>query len=135
MGWCAPPAWATLRRAVPEGELLPSNPVVAHHMRAADGLTKLERGLAPRFPGEHAPDDWHLLTQVVQARSQATGVDQELLDESFERVLPYLPWVIGLGLLVYLLSGAVYTVEPNEQAVLFRFGRIRERQICDVVPL
>lgn len=75
MGWCAPPAWTTLRTAVPEGDLLPENPGVAHHMRAADGMEKLARGLEPYFGTPESPEDWHYLTQVIQARSQVAGAE------------------------------------------------------------
>ena len=75
MGWCAPPAWSTLRRVVTEGELVPDNPQVAHHMRAADGMEKLAKGLAPYFGEPETAEDWHYLTQMVQARSQAAGAE------------------------------------------------------------
>ncbi|HSP52964.1 MAG TPA: glycoside hydrolase family 2 protein [Cryobacterium sp.] len=75
MGWCAPPAWTTLRTAVPEGDLLPDNPGVIHHMRAADGMEKLARGLAPYFGAPDRAEDWHYLTQVIQARSQVAGAE------------------------------------------------------------
>jgi beta-mannosidase len=75
MGWCAPPAWSTLQRVVTEGDLVPGNPQVAHHMRAADGMEKLARGLEPYFGAPEAAEDWHYLTQMVQARSQAVGAE------------------------------------------------------------
>ncbi|PPB49285.1 beta-mannosidase [Arthrobacter pityocampae] len=75
MGWCAPPAWSTLQRVVTDGELVPSNPQVAHHMRAADGMEKLARGLEPYFGEPRTAEDWHYLSQMVQARSQAAGAE------------------------------------------------------------
>lgn len=75
MGWCAPPAWTTLRRAVPEGPLDLSNPGVRHHLRAADGELKLSRGIAENFGDAQDPDDWHYLTQLLQARSQQAGTE------------------------------------------------------------
>lgn len=75
MGWCAPPAWSTLRRVITEGELIPTNPQVAHHMRAMDGMEKLARGLKPYFGTPERAEDWHYLTQMVQARSQAAGAE------------------------------------------------------------
>ncbi len=42
-----------------------------------------------------------------------------------DRLLPVLPWAIGAAILLYLLFDAFYTVAPNEQAVLLRFGRYR----------
>lgn len=75
MGWCAPPAWSTLSRVITEGEILPTNPQVAHHMRAMGGMEKLARGLEPYFGAPHRPEDWHYLTQIVQARSQAVGAE------------------------------------------------------------
>ena len=75
-GWQAPPAYATLRRALPGEELAPDSPGVLHHQKADDGNGKLERGLAHRFvlPGGDF-DRWHYLTQVNQARAVATGVE------------------------------------------------------------
>ena len=74
-GFGGPPTWATLRRAVPEGDLTLDNPVVRHHERALDGPAKLERGLAARFPVVADPDDWLLLAQVNQARALTVGID------------------------------------------------------------
>lgn len=75
MGWCAPPAWSTLRRVVPDGQLGPSNPLVVHHMRASDGMHKLARGLQPHFSTPAEGPDWHFATQLVQARAQASGTE------------------------------------------------------------
>jgi beta-mannosidase len=53
------------------------SPGVVHHQKAADGMAKLARGLAPRF-GSVAPaefDRWHYLTQLQQTRAIATGVE------------------------------------------------------------
>ncbi len=75
LGWCGPPAWATLRRAVPDGPLHPDNPVVAYHLRAEDGLTKLARGLDEHFGPVTDPADWHYLAQVVQARAMTVAID------------------------------------------------------------
>jgi beta-mannosidase len=75
MGWCGPPTWATLRRGVPDGPLDPSNPVLVHHLRAADGLRKLQRGIEAHFPPVVDADDWLYLLQVIHGRSQAMGVE------------------------------------------------------------
>ena len=75
MGWCGPPSWSTLRRAVPSGELLPTNPVVDYHLRAEDGVAKLSHGVADHFPPVETAADWHFLAQVVQARALTVGVD------------------------------------------------------------
>ena len=75
MGWCGPPAWATLRRGVPAGELRPDNPVVAYHLRAEDGVAKLARGLAAHVAPPVDADDWHYLAQLTQARALTVGVD------------------------------------------------------------
>ncbi|MFF5899140.1 glycoside hydrolase family 2 protein [Streptomyces argenteolus] len=75
-GWQAPPAMATLRRALPEEALAPDSPGMLHHQKAEDGNGKLNRGVARHFV---LPDDdfdrWHYLTQVVQARAVATGIE------------------------------------------------------------
>ncbi|QEO14437.1 beta-mannosidase [Agromyces intestinalis] len=74
MGWCAPPATTTLR-AVVDGPLLPDNPQVVHHMRASDGMHKLNRGLQPYFPVPRTEEDWIFHTQLVQARAVQTGTE------------------------------------------------------------
>ncbi|MET4925891.1 glycoside hydrolase family 2 protein [Streptomyces sp. PSRA5] len=77
-GWQAPPAHATLRRALPGEELSATSPGMLHHQKAYDGNGKLERGLAHHFalPDAGAPgfDRWHYLTQLNQARAIATGI-------------------------------------------------------------
>jgi beta-mannosidase len=74
-GWQAPPAHATLRRALPGEELVPDSPGMLHHQKADDGNGKLERGLERHFdiPGDF--DRWHYLMQVNQVRAVATGVE------------------------------------------------------------
>jgi membrane protease subunit HflK len=39
------------------------------------------------------------------------------------RLIPLIPWVIGLLLVLGLLFDSSYTVEPHEQAVVMRFGK------------
>ncbi|WP_215449753.1 glycoside hydrolase family 2 protein [Streptomyces sp. ATCC 21386] len=75
-GWQAPPAYATLRRALPGEELAPDSPGMLHHQKAEDGNGKLERGLARHFVVPDGDfDRWHYLTQVNQARAIAAGVE------------------------------------------------------------
>ncbi|MEU9893903.1 glycoside hydrolase family 2 protein [Streptomyces phaeochromogenes] len=80
-GWQAPPAYATLRRALPDEELAPDSPGMLHHQKADDGNGKLLRGLARHFPvpeqgfSEGGFDRWHYLTQVNQARAVAAGIE------------------------------------------------------------
>ncbi|MFE5396471.1 glycoside hydrolase family 2 protein [Streptomyces sp. NPDC056568] len=75
-GWQAPPAMATLRRALPGERLAPDSPGMLHHQKAEDGNGKLNRGVARHFdlPADDF-DRWHYLTQVVQARAVAAGVE------------------------------------------------------------
>ncbi|MEU9204275.1 glycoside hydrolase family 2 protein [Streptomyces sp. NPDC048332] len=75
-GWQAPPAMATLRRALPGEDLAPDSPGMLHHQKAEDGNGKLDRGVARHFesPGNDF-DRWHYLTQVVQARAVAAGIE------------------------------------------------------------
>ncbi|MFJ8536096.1 glycoside hydrolase family 2 protein [Streptomyces sp. NPDC093591] len=83
-GWQAPPAYATLRRALPGEELAPDSPGMLHHQKADDGNGKLRRGLERHFafpegdlegsPGGNF-DRWHYLTQVNQARAVAAGIE------------------------------------------------------------
>lgn len=75
-GWQAPPTMATLRRALPEEALAPDSPGMLHHQKAEDGNGKLNRGVARHFVlPEDDFDRWHYLTQVVQARAVATGIE------------------------------------------------------------
>ncbi|MFI6941974.1 glycoside hydrolase family 2 protein [Streptomyces sp. NPDC050418] len=75
-GWQAPPALATLRRALPGEKLAPDSPGMLHHQKAEDGNGKLNRGIARHFTlPEGDFDRWHYLAQVVQARAVATGIE------------------------------------------------------------
>ncbi|MFB7088019.1 glycoside hydrolase family 2 protein [Streptomyces sp. NPDC056296] len=75
-GWQAPPAMATLRRALPGERLAPDSPGMLHHQKAEDGNGKLNRGVERHFalPTDDF-DRWHYLTQVVQARAIAAGIE------------------------------------------------------------
>jgi membrane protease subunit HflK len=44
-------------------------------------------------------------------------------EEPWMRFLPLFPWVVGLGLALWLVWDVAYTVEPYEQAVVLRFGK------------
>ncbi|MGD1224273.1 glycoside hydrolase family 2 protein [Streptomyces krungchingensis] len=75
-GWQAPPAYATLRRALPGETLASDSPGMLHHQKADDGNGKLERGLARHFPAPEGDfDRWHYLNQVNQARAVAAGIE------------------------------------------------------------
>ncbi|CAM5230574.1 glycoside hydrolase family 2 protein [Streptomyces griseomycini] len=75
-GWQAPPAYATLRRALPGEELAPDSPGMLHHQKADDGNGKLERGLGRHFAVPEGDfDRWHYLAQVNQARAVAAGIE------------------------------------------------------------
>jgi beta-mannosidase len=75
-GWQAPPAYATLRRALPGEELTPDSPGMLHHQKADDGNGKLRRGLERHFAFPEGDfDRWHYLTQVNQARAIAAGIE------------------------------------------------------------
>ncbi|MGW1835134.1 glycoside hydrolase family 2 protein [Streptomyces sp. NPDC002067] len=75
-GWQAPPALATLRRALPGEALAPDSPGMLHHQKAEDGNGKLNRGVARHFdPPAGDFDRWHYLTQLVQARAIAAGIE------------------------------------------------------------
>jgi beta-mannosidase len=74
-GFQAPPAYATLRRAVRDEPLAPDSPGLAHHQKAEDGNGKLARGLAGHFPPPRGFDDWHWATQLNQARAIAYGIE------------------------------------------------------------
>ncbi|MEU8569003.1 glycoside hydrolase family 2 protein [Streptomyces pathocidini] len=74
-GFQAPPAYATLRRALSDTPLAPDSPGMLHHQKAGDGNGKLARGLAHHFNEAVDFDAWHYLTQVNQARAIATGIE------------------------------------------------------------
>ncbi|MDG4792633.1 glycoside hydrolase family 2 protein [Micromonospora sp. WMMD1082] len=74
-GYQAPPAYATLRRALSDEPLAPDSPGMAHHQKAADGDLKLRRGLDAHLPEPRDFDDWHYLTQLNQARAIQLGVE------------------------------------------------------------
>jgi beta-mannosidase len=75
-GWQAPPAYATLRRALPGEELAADSPGMLHHQKADDGNGKLRRGLERHFVFPEGDfDRWHYLTQVNQARAIAAGIE------------------------------------------------------------
>ncbi|HEU5111409.1 MAG TPA: glycoside hydrolase family 2 protein [Micromonosporaceae bacterium] len=74
-GYQAPPAYATLRRALSDEPLAPDSPGMSHHQKAEDGDGKLRRGLAAHLPEPRDFDDWHYLTQVNQARAITLGVE------------------------------------------------------------
>ncbi|MGC4805247.1 glycoside hydrolase family 2 protein [Micromonospora sp. DT233] len=74
-GYQAPPAYATLRRALSDDPLAPDSPGMAHHQKAADGDAKLRRGLDAHLPPPADFDEWHYFTQLNQARAIALGVE------------------------------------------------------------
>ncbi len=82
-GFQAPPAWATLRRAISDDPPAHDSPGMAHHQKAADGDLKLRRGLDDHLPAPRDFDDWHYLTQLNQARALAFGI------EHFRSLRPY----------------------------------------------
>jgi beta-mannosidase len=74
-GYQAPPAMATLRRALGPSELAKDSAGMLAHQKADDGNAKLERGLEAHFGVPAGFDDWHFLTQVNQARAIRLGIE------------------------------------------------------------
>ncbi|MFG1913736.1 glycoside hydrolase family 2 protein [Micromonospora sp. NPDC048898] len=74
-GYQAPPAYATLRRALSDEPLAHDSPGMTHHQKAANGDVKLQRGLDAHLPAPADFDDWHYLTQLNQARAIQLGVE------------------------------------------------------------
>jgi beta-mannosidase len=74
-GYQGPPAYATLRRALPDGSVAPDTPGMARRQKAPDGQDKIARGLAEHLPPPGDADDWHYLAQVNQARAIRVGVE------------------------------------------------------------
>jgi beta-mannosidase len=61
---------------MPGEELAPDSPGMLHHQKADDGNGKLNRGLARHFTVPQGDfDRWHYLTQLVQARAVAAGIE------------------------------------------------------------
>jgi beta-mannosidase len=73
-GFQAPPAYATLRRAVSDEPLTPTSPGILHHQKATGGNDKLAAGLTGHFPAPSGFDDWHWATQLNQARAITFGI-------------------------------------------------------------
>jgi beta-mannosidase len=74
-GFQAPPAYATIRRALSDQPLSSQSAGMLHHQKAQDGNGKLDRGLAAHLPAPVDFDDWLYLTQVNQARAVALGIE------------------------------------------------------------
>ena len=74
-GYQAPPAYATLRRAISDEPLAHDSPGMRAHQKAADGDAKLQRGLDAHLPAPRDFDDWHYLTQLNQARALSLGIE------------------------------------------------------------
>ncbi|WP_213454182.1 glycoside hydrolase family 2 protein [Rhizomonospora bruguierae] len=75
-GYQAPPAYATLRRALSDDPLAVDSPGMRHHQKAVDGDAKLQRGLDGHLPPPRDFDDWHYLTQLNQARAIELAVER-----------------------------------------------------------
>ncbi|MEU4220139.1 glycosyl hydrolase 2 galactose-binding domain-containing protein [Actinoplanes sp. NPDC026623] len=82
-GYQAPPAYATLRRALSDEPLAHDSPGMRAHQKAIDGDLKLQRGLDAHLPAPRDFDDWHFLTQLNQARALSAGI------EHFRSLRPY----------------------------------------------
>ena len=74
-GWQAPPTWSTMTRAISDDPLAPDSPGMRHHQKAADGVAKLERGIARHLPEPVGIDDWHAAGQLIQSRAVRTGIE------------------------------------------------------------
>jgi beta-mannosidase len=74
-GFQAPPAYATIRRALSDEPLASQSAGMLHHQKAEDGNGKLNRGLSAHLPEPVDFDDWLYLTQVNQARAVSLGIE------------------------------------------------------------
>ena len=71
-GFQGPPTWATLQRAVRDGDgavATKDHPTFLLHQKADDGNAKLDRGLGPHLGVPDDFTDWHWATQLNQARA------------------------------------------------------------------
>lgn len=73
-GYQSPPALATIERAITERPLRVDSETWLSHQKAEDGQQKLERGYRPHFPEPTGFEDFHLTTQLNQARALICGV-------------------------------------------------------------
>ncbi|WP_337062598.1 glycoside hydrolase family 2 protein [Kineococcus sp. G2] len=74
-GYQAPPAWATLTRALEPADLRKDSPAFLAHQKAVDGNGKLDRGMAPHLGVPTGFRDWNWAAQLNQARAVACGVE------------------------------------------------------------
>lgn len=73
-GFQAPANWATIERAISERPLDPDSAAMLSHQKAVRGQDKLRRGMAPHFPEPRSFEDFHLTTQLNQARALIVGI-------------------------------------------------------------
>lgn len=74
-GFHGPPAWPTLRRAIPEDQRRFDSPAMVHHNKHAGGQKLANVRMSDYFEPPADFDDWLYLAQVVQARSLAMGCE------------------------------------------------------------
>jgi beta-mannosidase len=74
-GHQAPPAFATLRRALPPDQLEQGAPALRHHQKSPTGHERLYDLLEKHFPVPDTFADWHFVTQLNQVRALETGVE------------------------------------------------------------
>ncbi|WP_432972757.1 glycoside hydrolase family 2 protein [Dactylosporangium sp. CA-233914] len=129
-GFQAPPAFATLRRAVSDEPLTPHSPGVAHHQKAIGGNDKLARGLQGHFPAPDSFDDWHWATQLNQARAIAFGI------EHFRSLKP-----LCMGTIVWQLndnwpvtSWAAVDGDGRRKPLWFALRRVYSERLVTIQP-
>lgn len=74
-GFHGPPTWPTLARAIPPEQRRFDSPMMVHHNRHAGGQPLADERMRDYFSPTSDFNDWLYLTQVVQARSLALGVE------------------------------------------------------------
>ncbi len=74
-GFHGPPAWPTLKRAIPADQRRFDSPAMVHHNKHAGGQPLANTRMADYFEPPADFDDWLYLAQVVQARSLAMGCE------------------------------------------------------------
>lgn len=105
--------------------------VVAGLAGAALGIPSLDRAAAAIVAVfvlfavyEIVTSAWHTLTHPTEQDASGEGAGGHVHLESVTKPLQAFAPIAGVGLLaLYVLSG-VYTVQPNEAAVVRRFGRV-----------
>ena len=74
-GWIGAPAFTTMADALGRPPTGPDDALMLHHLKAENGPAKLATALGRHVEPQEDVDRWHYVTQVIQARAVAYGID------------------------------------------------------------